>query len=269
MSPSHNPVRVFLADDSSLVRGRVAAMLDAGGMAIVGEAETPQSSIDGILGALPDVVVLDVQLKTQRAAGAARGPRRRAQHRLRRVQQQRTCLLQTLPGEGADCFDKSSEFDQLVLAVADASRHPVKTSSEKLLSTILPPRHPVRVMHQTGCSPVAQDGAPPPSAHLCRLGMTGRCGPPGRPDVPRRRVIAGRRSEGDRFQFIYAVRAGTVSSLLLADGRTGQRFIAMDWWAWTEWLRTARSTATAQRYGDLRHSLRASTDLASAAACAR
>lgn len=79
MLQSDIPVRVFLADDSALVRQRVAAMLGARAMAIVGHTETPQGAIDGILAAL---------------------------------------------AEGASRFlDKTSEFDQLVPAVADASRH--------------------------------------------------------------------------------------------------------------------------------------------------
>src|SRR5437764_1061369 len=57
------PLKVFLADDSAMIRNRVAAMLAARQMAIVGQAETPQDSIAGILAAQPDVVVLDVQLE--------------------------------------------------------------------------------------------------------------------------------------------------------------------------------------------------------------
>lgn len=61
MSSSTSPVKVFLADDSAAIRARVAGLL-AGRTQIVGEAETPQACIDGILATRPDVVVLDVQL---------------------------------------------------------------------------------------------------------------------------------------------------------------------------------------------------------------
>ena len=44
MPYSDVPVKVFLADDSALIRERVAAMLAAPAMAIVGQAETPQGS---------------------------------------------------------------------------------------------------------------------------------------------------------------------------------------------------------------------------------
>ena len=60
---SHNPsIKVFLADDSELIRTRIAAMLGMEAMAIVGHAQTPQAAIEGIRATRPDVVVLDVQL---------------------------------------------------------------------------------------------------------------------------------------------------------------------------------------------------------------
>ena len=55
--------RIFIADDSLLIRQRVACMLGASAMTVVGQARTPQDSISGILAAYPDVVVLDVQLE--------------------------------------------------------------------------------------------------------------------------------------------------------------------------------------------------------------
>ena len=62
--PSRNAtVRVFLGDDSALIRARVVAMLEAPAIIIVGQAETPQACIDGILATGPDVVVLDVRLE--------------------------------------------------------------------------------------------------------------------------------------------------------------------------------------------------------------
>jgi two-component system response regulator DesR len=121
-TPVH--VKVFLADDSAMIRTRVAAMLAARDMAIVGEAETPEDSIDGILAAHPDVVVLDVQLlggsglqvlRAVRATDPAiafvvfsnnAGPAYRKRYL----------------GEGAQRFlDKNAEFDQLVNAVEHAS----------------------------------------------------------------------------------------------------------------------------------------------------
>src|SRR4051794_382465 len=56
------PIKVFLADDSGPIRVRVAGLLSTPDLRIVGEAETPNACIDGILATQPDVVVLDVQL---------------------------------------------------------------------------------------------------------------------------------------------------------------------------------------------------------------
>ncbi len=54
---------VFLVEDSALIRTRLTAMLnDMRGVAVVGEAETPESAIEGILRTRPDSVVLDIQL---------------------------------------------------------------------------------------------------------------------------------------------------------------------------------------------------------------
>ena len=54
---------VFLVEDSAPIRARLAEMLGAmQGVAIVGEAATPASAIDGILRTHPDSVVLDIQL---------------------------------------------------------------------------------------------------------------------------------------------------------------------------------------------------------------
>ena len=124
MQTSPVPVKVFLADDSAVIRDRVARMLTDCDMSVVGQAATPQASIEGILAAHPDVVVLDVQLlggtglevlRTVRASDPTiafvifsnnSGPAYRKRYL----------------GEGADRFlDKSAEFEQLVPAVLDAS----------------------------------------------------------------------------------------------------------------------------------------------------
>jgi len=118
------PIKVFLAEDSALMRERVGAMLAARGMDVVGHAPTPQGCIDGILAAHPDVVVLDVQLEGGTGLEVLRTVR------------------QTDPGiefvvftinagpafrkrylaEGARRFlDKATEFDQLVNSVERAS----------------------------------------------------------------------------------------------------------------------------------------------------
>jgi DNA-binding NarL/FixJ family response regulator len=125
--PAAHP-RVFLADDSLAIRERVADLLGRWAMDVVGQDGTPQGSIDAILAACPDVVVLDVQLEGGTGLQVLRAVRRSrpgiefvvfsnnagAQYRKRYL------------GEGARRFlDKSSEFDQLAGAVAEASAHAI------------------------------------------------------------------------------------------------------------------------------------------------
>jgi DNA-binding NarL/FixJ family response regulator len=64
METAHNHhTNVFLVEDSAPIRARLAEMLgDVEGVAIVGEAETAASAIDGILRTRPHSVVLDIQL---------------------------------------------------------------------------------------------------------------------------------------------------------------------------------------------------------------
>ena len=119
-------VRVFIADDSPLISERIAVMLEACAMIIVGQAKTPKESIDGILASCPDVVVLDIQL----GGGSGLQVLRAVRHKVPHIAfvmfsnssgpSYRKCFL----GEGAEDFlDKSHEFDQLAHAVAKASRH--------------------------------------------------------------------------------------------------------------------------------------------------
>jgi two-component system response regulator DesR len=124
--PQSTPVKVFLVDDSAMIRQRVAAMLAASAMDIVGQAETPQGSIEGILAAHPDVVVLDVQLEGGTGLEVLRA--------VRRVEPDIAFVVfsnnagpayrKRYLGEGAQRFlDKTTEFDQLVNAVEHASHH--------------------------------------------------------------------------------------------------------------------------------------------------
>jgi DNA-binding NarL/FixJ family response regulator len=126
MPQSDSPVKVFLADDSALIRERVAAMLASRAMAIVGQAETPKASIDGILSARPDVVVLDVQLEGGSGLEVLRAVRQAAPGIAFVVfsNNSNPAYRKRYLGEGAMRFlDKSTEFDQLVPAVETASQH--------------------------------------------------------------------------------------------------------------------------------------------------
>jgi DNA-binding NarL/FixJ family response regulator len=117
------PVKVFLADDSALIRARVAAMLGEPMMTIVGQAETPQDCIDAILATRPDVVVLDVQLNGGQGLEVLRAVRL-AQPDIAFVvfsNNSGPAYRKRYLGAGAVNFlDKTAEFDQLPQAVSAA-----------------------------------------------------------------------------------------------------------------------------------------------------
>ncbi|MDI1239799.1 MAG: response regulator [Polaromonas sp.] len=126
MPSRHAPVKVFIADDSVLIRDRVAAMFEASAMNVVGWAATPQSAIEGILSAAPDVVVLDVQLEGGSGLQVLRAVRQAAPDIAFVVFSSNSgpAYRKRYAAEGAEVFlDKSIEFDQLVDVVIKASRH--------------------------------------------------------------------------------------------------------------------------------------------------
>ncbi|WP_374668755.1 response regulator transcription factor [Ramlibacter sp.] len=117
-------LKVFLADDSPAIRQRVNALLGSADIAVVGEAATPQSCIDGILSSHPDVVVLDVALEGGNGLQVLRAVRA-ADPAVAFVvfsNNSGPAYRKRYLGEGAARFlDKSTEFDQLAQAVATAS----------------------------------------------------------------------------------------------------------------------------------------------------
>lgn len=119
-------VKVFLAEDSALIRDRVTDLLQMGAMKVVGCARTPQTAIDGILAARPDVVVLDVQLKGGSGLQVLRAVRQAAPDIAFVVfsGNSDTAYRKLYLGAGAETFlDKSTQSDQLVQAVIKASKH--------------------------------------------------------------------------------------------------------------------------------------------------
>lgn len=119
-------IKIFLADDSMLIRQRVAAMLDPSTMTVVGQAETPQGAIDGILAARPDVVVLDVQLEGGSGLQVLQTVRVAAPEITFVVFSNNSAAgyRKRYLAEGAVCFlDKNTEFDQLMQAITKASQH--------------------------------------------------------------------------------------------------------------------------------------------------
>lgn len=122
--PVRRPLKVFHADDSPMIRERVVSLLDQAAMAVVGHAETPQYAIEGILALHPDVVVLDVQLEGGSGLQVLRAVRHIAPDIAFVVFSNHSdpAFRKRYLDEGAQAFlDKSTEFDQLVRAVAQAS----------------------------------------------------------------------------------------------------------------------------------------------------
>lgn len=119
-------LKVFLADDSALIRDRVCSLLALGDITVVGYAESPQSAIEGILASYPDVVVLDVQLDGGSGLQVLRAVRNAAPDIAFVVFSGNSgpAYRKLYLGAGADAFlDKSTQFDQLAQAVTKASQH--------------------------------------------------------------------------------------------------------------------------------------------------
>lgn len=121
----NNELKVFLADDSRLIRDRVTALLTAARMVVVGQASTPAGSIDGILAARPDVVVLDVQLEGGTGLEVLRAVRSAAPEIAVVVFSNNASPAyrkRYLSDGAAAFFDKSTDFDRLAQAVANSCR---------------------------------------------------------------------------------------------------------------------------------------------------
>lgn len=125
MSSSAPSLKVFLADGSPAIRSRVAGMLAARAVQVVGEAKTPQACIAGILTTHPDVVVLDVQLEGGQGLEVLRAVRGTEPGIAFVVFSNNSgpAYRKRYVKAGASRFlDKSTEFEQLADAV-NAARH--------------------------------------------------------------------------------------------------------------------------------------------------
>lgn len=116
---STRAIKVFLADDSAPIRQRIAAMLPPATV-VVGEGDTPQGCIAGILATHPDVVVLDVQLLGGQGLEVLQAVRA-ADPQIAFVvfsnNSQPAYRKRYLAAGAARFLDKSTEFDQLAAAV--------------------------------------------------------------------------------------------------------------------------------------------------------
>ena len=117
LSRSNHKIKVFIADDSLIVREHLVTMFDElAGVEIVGQAENVAESIRAIQNLRPDVVILDIRMPGGSGIDV-----------LKRVKQDETAPVVIIltnypyPGyrqkclqAGADFFlDKSTEFDQI------------------------------------------------------------------------------------------------------------------------------------------------------------
>jgi DNA-binding NarL/FixJ family response regulator len=113
-------MRVFLVEDSPLIRKRIVDSLDSiGGFEVVGFAESEHDAVDAIVDARPDVIITDIRLKqgngievvrqVRRTPGVAR-PKIFVLSNYAYPEYKRECEL-----VGADdFFDKSSEYDRFL-----------------------------------------------------------------------------------------------------------------------------------------------------------
>jgi two-component system response regulator DevR len=61
----HKAARIFLVEDSAIIRERLVRLLEGlDGVEVVGHAESAADAIVGIVAVAPNIVVLDIKLKT-------------------------------------------------------------------------------------------------------------------------------------------------------------------------------------------------------------
>lgn len=105
---------VFIVEDSVPVRARLVEMVcDIQGVSVVGEAETLEHAVSGILRTLPDYVLLDFQLKIGTGEQVLRAVRTQVPKTVFIVLTNHTEIQfrQVCVDAGADAFfDKSSEI---------------------------------------------------------------------------------------------------------------------------------------------------------------
>ena len=122
------PLRVFVVEDTPLLRAWIEKMIVEAGATMAGHAGGVQAAIDAILALRPDLVVLDIQLSDGSGFDVLRAVREQApevdvylfsNHAAYPYRQ----LAERLGARGF--FDKSKEFDSMRDAVAQhvSARH--------------------------------------------------------------------------------------------------------------------------------------------------
>jgi DNA-binding NarL/FixJ family response regulator len=114
------PVRVFVVEDSSLIRRRIIDNVTSlGNFNVVGFAEGEHEAIDAIARTNPDVVITDIRLKEGNGIEVVRNVRAQAHKKKPKIyvltnyaypEYRRQCSL-----VGADgFFDKSAEYENFL-----------------------------------------------------------------------------------------------------------------------------------------------------------
>jgi DNA-binding NarL/FixJ family response regulator len=119
-------LKVFVVDDSSIVRDRLVAMVSAlPGITTVGQAQDASEAIEGIHWTQPDVVILDIHMPGRNGIDVL--------YQLKEMQPAPKVIMLTnyayqqyrkkCEQAGADFFfDKSTEFDQIPQALEQVNR---------------------------------------------------------------------------------------------------------------------------------------------------
>lgn len=118
--PTGAPVmkKVFLAEDSAMIRERLIEMInEIGGFEVVGEAATFDEAVSGIIKSRPDIAIFDVQLAKGSGIDALAAAKRR-QPALRGIVLTNYATPQHEKASidaGAEYFlDKTSDFEKIV-----------------------------------------------------------------------------------------------------------------------------------------------------------
>lgn len=118
MDTATDTVKIFLVEDSVAVRERLIEMLgELGDVAVVGEAETQDDAVSGIMQTRPDVAIFDIKLAQGNGIDAMIEVKRHLP-RLRGIVMSNYATPQHIKASadaGADYFlDKSADFEKIV-----------------------------------------------------------------------------------------------------------------------------------------------------------
>jgi DNA-binding NarL/FixJ family response regulator len=126
-SPISSLLRVFVVEDSTLVRQRLAARIEppAGEALVVGEAEDVETALRGIEASEPEVVIVDLRLTDCHGIDLLHALRDRTDSIVTIVltNYATTVFRKASFSAGADYFfDKTTEFDLAMETIARLAR---------------------------------------------------------------------------------------------------------------------------------------------------